>query len=625
MALIEIKHLSFSYPHESSLALTDVSLDVEQGDFALLCGQSGCGKSTLLRHLKTALVPYGRHGGETRFDGRLIAEISQREQSERIGFVSQSPENQTVTDKVWHELAFGLESLGLDKATIRRRVAEMASFFGIQSWYHKSVLELSGGQKQILNLAAVMVMQPDLLILDEPSSQLDPIAAAEFFATLSKINDELGCTILLTEQRLEDVLPLVDMVHVMEAGRLLASATPAKIGKRLLLQNSSMLEALPTPMRVALALEAPDICPVTVRDGRQWLERRQAAVEKGNSSWLLADQEKSGVAVASAGMTTASTVVVPPTAAATATGKLALPTATAVAVSPATKTNPAPAPVVLSMKNAWFRYKKEGVDILQGLSLELIQGELLALVGGNGSGKSTALSVLAGLRRPYRGKVLMDGTRLGKNQQSVMNVAPGTAADTAVKPQAGGLILLPQDPQTLFIQSTVRADLMDMLHHPHSSQAAAAIEAIATRVDIADLLDRHPYDLSGGEQQRAALAKVLLAQPRILLLDEPTKGLDARRKQEFGALLDELRQDGLSVLMVSHDVEFCALFADRCALLFDGDIVSEGTARSFFADNSFYTTAANRMARKLVKGAVVAEDIIGHFNERRSCEKADAA
>ena len=222
-----IKNLTFSYPEQAQRALDDVTLTVKQGEFLVLCGPSGCGKSTLLRQLKTVLAPHGRKTGEIFFEDRLLETLDQREQSRRIGFVLQSPENQIVTDKVWHELAFGLESLGCDTPTIRRRVAEMASFFGIQTWFYKNVTELSGGQKQLLNLASVMAMQPSVLILDEPTSQLDPIAASDFLATVGKINRELGTTILLTEHRLEDAFPMATRVAVMDHGRLLCTGTPS--------------------------------------------------------------------------------------------------------------------------------------------------------------------------------------------------------------------------------------------------------------------------------------------------------------------------------------------------------------------------------------------------------------
>ena len=209
MALFEIEHLTFAYPTTPDTpCLKDVSLTLEAGEYLALCGKSGSGKTTLLRQLKSVLAPHGKKSGLIRFDDRALEDVDAREQAGRIGYVMQDPDSQIVTDKVWHELAFGLESLGCDQRTMRLRVAEMASYFGIQDWFHREVAELSGGQKQLLNLASVMAMQPDVLILDEPTSQLDPIAAADFLNTIARLNRELGTTILLSEHRLENVLPV---------------------------------------------------------------------------------------------------------------------------------------------------------------------------------------------------------------------------------------------------------------------------------------------------------------------------------------------------------------------------------------------------------------------------------
>ena len=275
--LLRMEHYTFRYPQQRRAALDDVSLRVEQGAFMVLCGPSGCGKSTLLRQLKTVLAPHGAREGAIFFDGRPLADVSEREQASGIGFVQQSVDKQTVTDKVWHELAFGLESLGLDTPTIRRRVAEMASFFGIQDWFYREVASLSGGQKQLLSLASVMVMQPKLLILDEPTSQLDPIAASDFLAVLGRINRELGTTILLTEHRLEEAFPLATSVAVMDGGRLLGVGTPAEVGQMLRGRGHGMFLAMPAAMRVWASVESDYPCPVTVREGRDFLEKRAAA------------------------------------------------------------------------------------------------------------------------------------------------------------------------------------------------------------------------------------------------------------------------------------------------------------------------------------------------------------
>ena len=530
MEVFTIHHLNFAYPEQEKQAISDLSLSVQPGEFLVLCGPSGCGKSTLLRQLKTVLAPHGRRSGEILFDGRNLDEIGQREQSEKIGFVQQSPENQIVTDKVWHELAFGLESLGYDTPTIRRRVAEMASFFGIQTWFYKPVTELSGGQKQLLNLASVMVLQPKVLILDEPTSQLDPIAASDFLATLGKINRELGTTILLTEHRLEEAFGFASRVAVMDGGRLLCTGTPTEVGRELKSSGNAMFLAMPAAMRVWAATDSKASCPVSVCEGRSWLLDYAKMHELKEI--------------------------------------------------PETK-NPAPdTELVVSAQELWFKYEQDAPDVVKGLSLELHKSEFLALLGGNGTGKTTSVKLLAGLKKAYRGELSITG-RVG---------------------------LLPQNPQALFVKPTVREDLLEIL--PKAERKSERLSQVVSLCKLQDLLDRHPYDLSGGEQQRAALAKILLLNPDILLLDEPTKGLDAEFKQTFGQILRTLQASGVAILMVSHDIEFCAKYADRCALFFDGNIVTESTPKTFFSGNSFYTTAANRIARDVLPDAVTPEDVI---------------
>ena len=530
MEVFTIHHLNFAYPEQEKNAISDLTLSVQPGEFLVLCGPSGCGKSTLLRQLKTVLAPHGRRSGEILFDGRNLDEIDQREQSEKIGFVQQSPENQIVTDKVWHELAFGLESLGYDTPTIRRRVAEMASFFGIQTWFYKPVTELSGGQKQLLNLASVMVLQPKVLILDEPTSQLDPIAASDFLATLGKINRELGTTILLTEHRLEEAFGFASRMAVMDGGWLLCTGTPAEVGAELKSSGNAMFLAMPAAMRVWAATDSKAACPVSVCEGRSWLLDYAKTHELKEI--------------------------------------------------PETK-NPAPdTQTVVSAQELWFKYDKDLPDVVKGLSLELHKGEFLALLGGNGTGKTTSMKLLAGLKKAYRGELSITGS----------------------------VGLLPQNPQALFVKPTVREDLLEIL--PKAERKSERLSQVVSLCKLQDLLDRHPYDLSGGEQQRAALAKILLLNPDILLLDEPTKGLDAEFKQVFGQILRTLQASGVAILMVSHDIEFCAKYADRCALFFDGNIVTEAEPRTFFSGNSFYTTAANRMARDVLPQAVTPEDVI---------------
>ena len=527
------KSVNFTYPEGEKGVLRDVTFTVQQGEFVILCGPSGCGKCTLLRHLKSCLTPHGLFSGEITYGGRRLSDISSREQAQRIGYVLQSPENQVVTDKVWHELAFGLESLGCDTPTIRRRVAEIAAFFGIENWFYQNVTDLSGGQKQLLSLASVMAMQPDVLVLDEPTAQLDPIAAADFLALLGKINRELGTTIILTEHRLEEAFPFATRVIVMDEGAILCDDKPEHVGLQLKDKGSGMFLAMPTAMRVWAGVETGLACPMTVRDGSDFLTLR-------------------------------------------ATEQPLLPLVE--------KTAPPCGEEVLSCSELWFRYEKDSADVVRGLSLKVHKGEFYAVLGGNGAGKTTSLKVISGLRAAYRGEVKVEG-KLG---------------------------YLHQNPQTLFVKRTVREDLYEVFRgqkvdkERQDKEVARIVELCSLR----EFLDRHPYDISGGEQQRAALAKVLLTRPDILLLDEPTKGFDAEFKVTFAHILHQLTAQGVTILMVSHDVPFCAEYAHRCGLFFDGSIVAEGTPCEFFSGNSFYTTPANRMARHLLPKAVTVEDIV---------------
>ena len=545
----KIENLSFSYPaSKDKRSLDSVSLSINKGEYTVILGRSGCGKTTLLRHLKSVLAPVGKRSGEIYFCGTPLDKVSVREQASGIGYVMQNPDDQIVTDKVWHELAFGLESLGCEQRAIRSRVAEMACYFGIQDWFHRNVCELSGGQKQLLNLASVMAMQPRVLILDEPTSQLDPIAASDFLNTVRKINTELGTTVIITEHRLEDIFPYADRAVVMEEGRVIADGAPNDIGRILYDSHSPMSRAMPAPVRIFYGVGAEGKAPLTVREGRNWLSSEFAHRPETDS----------------------------------------LP------VTPFDDEVDEPA---LSLKEVWFRYEKNSPDILRGVSLDLPKGSLCAIVGGNGAGKSTTLKAICGVCKPYRGKIKIFGRPQNKYKRTELF--------------SGCLAMLPQDPKSLFVKKSVREDLLEMTKDENR------INQTAELCQITELTDSHPYDLSGGEVQRAALCKVLLCEPKLLLLDEPTKGMDAFFKDSFAQILKSLTEKGITILMVSHDIEFCAEHADRVSMFFDGGIVTTDTPRSFFAGNSFYTTAASRMSKHVFKNAVTATDVTDLYKQNK--------
>ena len=546
MEQLEIRNLSFSYPDAVRKTIVDVSFSISKGEYVLLCGNSGCGKTTLLRHLKSVLTPTGSCRGEILYNGVPLEQVDGAKQASAIGYVMQNPDDQIVTDKVWHELAFGLENLGVSRETIGLRVAEMASFFGIQSWYHRDISQLSGGQKQLLNLASIMAMQPEILILDEPTAQLDPIAASDFLNTLKKINQELGITVLITEHRAEDIFPVADRVLVMEKGHLAANAGPREIGHSLFDARSPLFPMLPAPMRSFYQCGGTGTAPLTVREGRNWLTD-------------VFGEKKPAVRT------------LPP-------------------LPELPKTEPA-----LHIENVWLRYEKQSPDVLKGLTMTVPSGCLYTIVGGNGVGKSTTLRTICGASKPYRGKIQVFGKETKKYPRGELF--------------RNCLSMLPQDPTNLFVKQNVREELEEM-----NPDKQAQIHA-AELCEITHLLDAHPYDLSGGEQQRVALAKVLLTNPRLLLLDEPTKGLDCGFKARFARTLKRLTGEGMTIVMVSHDIEFCAEHADIAAMFFDGQIIASGRPREFFGSNSFYTTSSNRMSRCIFENAVTAEDVTALYKE----------
>ncbi len=548
MEILHIENLTFTYPKTKKPAVENIDLKINSGEFTVICGQSGCGKTTLLKLLKKELAPSGEKSGKIFYGGVLQEEIPDKTSASEIGYVLQNPDSQIVTDKVWHELAFGLENLGMPTEVIRRRVGEMASYFGIQDMFRKKTDELSGGQKQLLNLASVMVMQPKILILDEPTSRLDPIAAADFISTLQKLNRELGLTVIIAEHRLEEVFPIADKAVVMDGGRIIADGAPREIGGKLSEINKEhpMFFGLPSAVRIYNALGIEDNCPLTVREGRDFLEKHFSPEAETEMPTEYVHSET----------------------------------------------------VAVEMKNIWFRYEKDLPDILRGTSLKVYGGEIYCILGGNGAGKTTALNVISGLDKAYRGKIIINGKQIKDYK--------GNSLYRKL------LALLPQEPQTVFIKDSVREDLSDMLEilEIPKAEREKKIAEISQKLGITELLDKHPYDLSGGEQQKCAIAKILMSEPKILLLDEPTKGLDAFSKLNLKTLLCGLKQEGLTIIMVTHDVEFAGETADRCALFFDGEILSADIPERFFSENNFYTTASNRMARGLWKYAVTCGQVV---------------
>lgn len=531
MEILNVKNMSFKYPLNEKNTLEDVCLSLDKGDFALLCGQTGSGKTTLLRALKPSLCLRGELGGEITFLGFSLYE-NRKENEKKIGFVMQNPEQQIVTDKVYHELAFALENMNIPKNEINRRISETAQFFGISDLFEENTHILSGGQKQLLNLAAVSVMQPDLLILDEPTAQLDPIAAVEFITVLKKLNTEMGTTVLISEHRTDELMSLCNKLFVLEDGRITVSGKPSQAVMDIK-KNDKILEYMPSTVRLFKSVKSECECPLTVNEGKRFLEaefKNDIGTYKKESA--VSSREKA-----------------------------------------------------IEVKDVFFKYSKQGKDVLNGLSFSVGEGEIYSILGANGSGKTTALNCIAGLIKPYSGKIRVFNKRISdyKNNSLYINC----------------ISVLPQDIGTVFLKNTVREELKEV---------NASFDMIP--YDLSYLADTHPYDLSGGEQQLVALIKVLSKKPRILVLDEPTKGLDNSFKRIYGSVLKQLKKDGVTVIVVTHDTEFAAEVSDRCAFLFRGRVVSEDFVHTFFTKNSFYTTPASRMAKGFYDGVVTVDEIV---------------
>lgn len=553
MGLFEIDNLTFAYNGAEQNAVSDVSLCVNKGDFVLVCGKSGCGKTTLLRLLKPALAPVGKRTGSVTFCGTDIAKLDDRTAASAIGFVMQNPDDQIVTDKVWHELAFGLESLGESSDVIRRRVAEICGFLGLTDIYGKRTCELSGGEKQLLNLASVLVTNPDVVLLDEPTAQLDPIAASSFLQALKKLNEELGLTVVLVEHRLEESFAMANKVVIMDEGKVVFASSPEDIGE--LYNNDKLVcdifEGLPAAVRLFKATNGVGKCPLTVRDGKRYVE---ANFGKNMNDRYAVQGCKGDVAI--------------------------------------------------EVANGYFRYERDGTDVLDNLSLQVYANEILCIFGANGAGKTTLLRILAGTKRLYKGKYRLWGKKIKEYGNNLYR---------------DNLTAMPQNPQNLFVKNTVRADLAELaaLVGYGKTEQAQAVADVMAQTGVTDLAERHPYDLSGGEKQKVALAKVLLTRPKIVLLDEPTKGLDAYSKRQFAEVMAKLKADGKTVVVVTHDVEFAAVVADRCAMFFDGKIVSVADKYAFFAENRYYTTAFARITRENFADAVTFERAVELCNANK--------
>ena len=524
-------------------SLDDVSLKINEGEFVLVCGETGSGKTTLLRQLKKQIRPHGSIDGEVLYDGLSIDNLNEERAVTEIGMVFQNPDNQIVMDSVWHELAFSLENIGCDIDEMRKRIGEMANFFGLNSIMNKSVHELSGGQKQLLNLASVLLLKPKVLLLDEPISQLDPISANEFLKMLRQLNEELSITIIMSEHRLDDVFAMADKVIVVEKGKVKYEQTPKTICKLICDRNNKALKGfLPVLAKMYLSVEEnvrhEDI-PLTVKEAKRWAAQRKWVGKKVEEE----DYNSS---------------------------------------------------CIIKCSNVYFKYDKHGDNIIQGLSLDIYKGEFLSIVGGNGSGKSTLLRIIAGLLKPQKGKIYI-------SSDEVLN--------SSIKKRTPVIGYLDQNPMLYFTHSTVRDEIFEYAKNQKDVDYSY-IDKLIKIFNLEYVMDKHPYDISHGQKQKLALITVLFTKPDILLFDEPTKGLDPESKKEFEKILSELKNNGKTIVVVTHDIEFAASNSDRCAMIFGGEITSNQKSNKFFAENFFYTTHISKTTREYIPNLVTFKDVI---------------
>lgn len=528
MPAIEVRGLSFAYPGAEAAVLEGLDWSVPQGAFALLVGGTGSGKSTLLSLLKPEISPTGECAGELRVLGESVADMDVRTSAERVGYVFQDPENQIVCETVWHEMAFGLENLGLARDEMRRRVAETSYFFGLEDWLHRDTDTLSGGRKQLLSLAAVLALRPRVLLLDEPTSQLDPVAEKNFLHALFRVNRELGCTVVVATHQPRPMLEYATCAYRIEGGRVREVADMASLGRREPLLSDGM-----PGWGAARCAKNGVFC------------RREGNLGSMESSEGGSVAKNSPELDKSSGFVAQTSLENGPKDSSRVDGSRILQKMYGGSAT--------------TLSEGWFRYDRAGGWVLRGLDMAFSAGAVHAIVGGNGCGKSTLLSVLAKTAKLQRGRMVRG---------------------------AGSAALLPQNPKALLVAETVRDELMEWASTCGYDEAAA--RELAARLGLDGLEARHPYDLSGGQRQLLALTKLLLIGPELLLLDEPTKGLDLASRRIIARALRDHAQAGGAVIMATHDLDFAERVSDDIAMMFDGEIACMEPPADFFADNVFY-------------------------------------
>jgi energy-coupling factor transporter ATP-binding protein EcfA2 len=543
LPLFKVENLTYFYPETEKAALRDINLEIGEGEFVLVAGGSGSGKSSLARVLAGLIPDFygGRIGGKASFQGRDIRTMDRRMLGREVGMVFQDPEKQIVQTHLEAEIAFGLENLGLDNEEMLRRVAEVISFMDLEQIRGAFTANLSGGQKQKLALASVLAMQPRVLVLDEPTSQLDPVAAEDILNLVKRLNEEMGFTVIMIEQRLERCYHLADRVLLLEQGSITCDGSARDVALKTI---KGCTPFVPPVARFFAGLDVPSV-PLTVKEGRKLLRS------------YLKEEKPAGGMQAVSGISSVCTSGL--------TGQRS----------------------AVCLKNLWFTYPG-GQEVLKDVSLDIKEGEFVAVLGENGAGKSTLLRQLTGMLKPDRGSVEVLGRDMSRN--GFKEIRRHTA-------------YLSQNPNDYLFQDTVEDELLFTLKNFGLEETAAAGEMLE-KFHLSRHRRTNPRDLSSGERQRVALASVLVTGPSLIILDEPTRGVDFRLKAELGRLLQQETEKGHTVIVVTHDVEFAAEYAARAVMMFAGRIVSDGEKHEVLGKSVFYSPQMGKMCRGICDGVL---------------------